>query len=55
VGTKLLHCLVDNRASHMSLMIVNDSEEDYLCKSGEVVTTMIPDTMGLESWYGEAS
>jgi len=34
-------------------MFVNDSEEDYLCKSGEVVTTMIPDPMGLSGWYGE--
>jgi len=50
---QILHCLVDNRASNLSLLIVNDSEEDYLCKSGEVVTTMIPDTTGLEGWYGE--
>jgi len=50
---QILHSLVDNRASNMSLMIVNDSEEDYLCKSGEAVTTMIPNTMGLEGWYGE--
>jgi len=34
-------------------MIVNDSEEDYPCKSGEVVTTMIPDPMGLAGWYGD--
>jgi len=34
-------------------MKVNDSEEDYLCKSGELVTTMIPDPMGLVGWYGE--
>jgi len=34
-------------------MIVNDSEENYLCKPGEVVTTMIPDPMGLVGWYGD--
>jgi len=50
---QILHSLVDNRTSNMSLMIVNDSEEDYQCMSGEVVTTMIPHPMGLESWYGE--
>jgi len=41
---QILHSLVDNRASNMSL-IVNDSEEDYQCTKGEVVTTMIPDPM----------
>jgi len=50
---QILHSLVDNRASNMALMIVNDSEEYYLCKSGELVTTMIPDPMGLVGWYGE--
>jgi len=50
---QILHSLVDNRASNMSLMIVNDSDEEYLCKKGEVITTMIPDPMGLEGWYGE--
>jgi len=34
-------------------MIVNDSEEDYLCIKGEFITTMIDDPMGLEGWYGE--
>jgi len=50
---QILHNLVDNRASNMTLMIVNDSEEDYLCISEEVVTTMIPDPMGLMGWYGD--
>jgi len=45
---QILHSIVDNRASNMSLMIVNDSEEDYLCKKGEVITTIIPDPMGIE-------
>jgi len=34
---QILHSLVDNRASNMTLMIGNDSEEDYLCKSGKIV------------------
>jgi len=34
-------------------MIVNDSDEEYICKKGEVITTMIPIPMGLEDWYGE--
>jgi len=50
---QILHSLVDNRASTMSLLIVNDSEEDYICKKGEVITPMIPDLMGIEGWYGE--
>jgi len=51
---QILHSLVDNRASNMTLiMIVNDSEEDYLCKSGKVATTMIPNPMGLVGWYGD--
>jgi len=50
---QILHSLVDNRASNMTLMIVNDSEEDYLCKSGEVVSTMIPDPMRMVGWYGD--
>jgi len=50
---QILHSLVDNRASKMSLMIVNNFDEEYLCKKGEVITTMIPDPMGLEGWYGE--
>jgi len=50
---QILHSLVDNSSSNMSLMIVNDSEEEYLCKKSEVITTMIPDPMGLEGWYGE--
>jgi len=37
----------------MTLMIVNDSEEDYCCKAREIVTTMIPDPMGLTGWYGD--
>jgi len=50
---QIIHSLVDNRASNMSFMIVNDSEEDYQCKKGKIVTTMIPDPMGIVSWYGE--
>jgi len=50
---QILHSLVDNRASNMSLMIVNDSEEDYLCKKGKIITTIIPDPMGIEGWYRE--
>jgi len=50
---QILHSLVDNRASTMSLMIVNDSEEEYISKKGEVITTMIPDPMGLAVWYGK--
>jgi len=34
-------------------MIVNDSEEEYICKKREVITTMIPDPLGLAGWYGE--
>jgi len=50
---QLLHSLVDNRAAQMSIMIVNNSDEKYIYKKGEVITTMIPDPMGLEGWYGE--
>jgi len=50
---QILHSLVDNRASSMSLFIVNDSDEEYVCRKGEVITTMIPDPMGLDGWYGE--
>jgi len=50
---QILHSLVENRASTMSLKIVNDSDEEYICKKGEVITTMIPDPMGLEGKYGE--
>jgi len=50
---QILHSLVDNRASTMSLLIVNDSDEEYICKRGDVITTMISDPMGLEGWYGE--
>jgi len=45
---QILHSLVDNRAAQMSLMIVNNSDEEYICKKGEVITTMLPDPMGLE-------
>jgi len=37
----------------MTLLIVNDSEEDLLCKSGELVTTMIQDPKGLVGSYWE--
>jgi len=37
----------------MSIIIVIDSDEEYICKKGEVITTMIPNPIGLESWYGE--
>jgi len=50
---QILHSLVDNHASNMTIMIVNDSEENYYCKAGEIVTTMIPDPMGLTGWYGD--
>jgi len=50
---QILHSLVENRASTMSLKIVNDSDEEYICKKGEVITTMIPDPMGLKGWYGK--
>jgi len=34
-------------------MIVNDSDEEYICKNVEVITTLIPDPMGIAGWYGE--
>jgi len=50
---QILNSLVDIRASNMSLILMNDSEEVHECRMGEQVTTMIPDPIGLSEWYGE--